>query len=90
VLDIKLLRSQPEQVQELLNRRGGNYDLSQILELDSQIRELETQRSRLQAESNEIGKQVGQLMRSLKQSGGDHVSSRNAQGKGQSSKIGDR
>jgi seryl-tRNA synthetase len=71
VLDIKLLRSQPEQVQELLNRRGGNYDLSQILELDSQIRELETQRSRLQAESNEIGKQVGQLMRSLKKAGGD-------------------
>ncbi|AFY70617.1 seryl-tRNA synthetase [Thalassoporum mexicanum PCC 7367] len=71
MLDIKLLRSQPEQIQELLNRRGGNYDLNQILELDSQIRELGTKRSNLQAEGNEIGKQVGQLIQSLKQAGGD-------------------
>jgi seryl-tRNA synthetase len=65
MLDIKLIRSQPEQVQVKLNQRGSNFDLFPILEADRQIREIETQRSHLQAESNEIAKQVGQKMQSL-------------------------
>jgi seryl-tRNA synthetase len=65
MLDIKLIRNHPEQVQERLNQRSGSYDLSGILESDRQIRELETQRSHLQAESNEIAKQVGKLIQSL-------------------------
>jgi seryl-tRNA synthetase len=63
VLDIKLLRSQPEQIQTRLNSRGKGYDLSQLLALEQQARELETQRSHLQAESNDIGKQVGMKMK---------------------------
>ncbi|MEE3718650.1 serine--tRNA ligase [Tumidithrix elongata RA019] len=64
MLDIKQIRSQPEQVQARLNLRGGGYDIGKIVELDREIRLLETKRSHLQAESNEIGKQVGQMMRS--------------------------
>ena len=63
MLDIKLLRSQPEQIQSRLNSRGKGYDLSQLLALEQQARELETQRSHLQAESNDIGKQVGMKMK---------------------------
>ncbi|MDX1978120.1 MAG: serine--tRNA ligase [Pseudanabaenaceae cyanobacterium bins.68] len=63
MLDIKLIRQHPEQVQAKLERRGGKFDLEPILRLDRQIRELETQRSHRQAESNEIAKQVGKLMR---------------------------
>lgn len=63
MLDIKLLRSQPEQIQTRLNSRGKGYDLSQLLALEQQARELETQRSHLQAESNDIGKQVGMKMK---------------------------
>ena len=64
MLDIKLVRSQPEQVQARLNSRGKGYDISRLVELEQEVRVLETQRSHLQAESNEIGKQVGLKMKS--------------------------
>jgi seryl-tRNA synthetase len=71
VLDIKQLRSQTAEIQAKLNLRGGNFDLTPIIDLDRSMRELETKRSQLQAESNEIGKQVGQKMKS--KAGGDDV-----------------
>lgn len=64
MLDIKQIRETPEQVQAKLNLRGGGYDLEPILALDQQQRELEVGRSQLQARSNEIGKLVGQKMKS--------------------------
>jgi seryl-tRNA synthetase len=64
VLDIKLLRSQPVEVQARLNLRGGNFDLSEAIDLDRSMRELETKRSRLKAESNDIGKRVGDIIQS--------------------------
>ena len=64
MLDIKLVRSQPEQVQARLNSRGKGYDISRLVELEQEVRVLETQRSHLQAESNDIGKQVGIKMKS--------------------------
>ncbi|MBD2460648.1 serine--tRNA ligase [Oscillatoria sp. FACHB-1407] len=64
MLDLKLIRENPEQVQERLNLRGGGYDLKPILDLDQQQRSLEVERSQLQARSNEIGKLVGQKMKS--------------------------
>jgi seryl-tRNA synthetase len=60
VLDLKLIRNDPEQVQELINRRHGNYDIQPIVSLDQASRELETSRSQLSARSNEIGKLIGQ------------------------------
>ncbi len=68
MLDLKQIRENPEAVQERLNRRGiGKHDLQPILQLDKQQRELEVQRSQLQARSNEIGKLVGQKIKA----GGD-------------------
>lgn len=64
MLDLKQIRENPEFVQERLNRRSGNYDIQPILELDRQQRELEKTRSQLQARSNEIGKLVGQKIKS--------------------------
>jgi seryl-tRNA synthetase len=63
VLDLKQLREQPDQVQARLNSRNGNYDIQPILQLDGQRRELDGQRSHLQARSNEIGKLVGQKIK---------------------------
>ncbi|WP_075889367.1 serine--tRNA ligase [[Limnothrix rosea] IAM M-220] len=64
MLDIKLIRSNPELVQERLNtRKAGEYDLQPILDLDAQQRSLEGDRSKLQARSNEIGKAIGQKMK---------------------------
>ncbi|MCY7406670.1 MAG: serine--tRNA ligase [Alkalinema sp. CAN_BIN05] len=64
MLDLKLLRENPDRVQTSLNRRNGSYDIQPILSLDSQRRELEQTRSQLQTRSNEIGKLVGQKMKS--------------------------
>jgi seryl-tRNA synthetase len=65
VLDLKQIRESPQAVQERLNRRGvGQYDLQPILDLDQSQRELEGKRSHLQARSNEIGKLVGQKIKS--------------------------
>ncbi len=64
MLDLKLIRENPEFVQERLNRRNGDYDIQPILQLDAQRRKLEVERSQLQARSNEIGKLVGQKMKS--------------------------
>jgi seryl-tRNA synthetase len=63
VLDIKQIRENPQAVQERLQHRG-DYDLQPLLELDKQQRELEQARSQLQARSNEIGKIVGQKIKS--------------------------
>ncbi len=66
MLDLKLIRTQPDRLKELLSRRQRDYsaEIDQIVQWDQQIRQLETQRSHLQNQSNEISKQIGQQMRS--------------------------
>jgi seryl-tRNA synthetase len=64
MLDIKQIRENPELVQEKLNSRNGKYDIQPILDLSQKQRELEAKRSQLQARSNEIGKLVGQKIKS--------------------------
>jgi seryl-tRNA synthetase (EC 6.1.1.11) len=66
MLDIKLIRTQPDRLKELLSRRQTDYsaEIEQIVQWDQQMRQLETQRSQLQSQSNEISKQVAQKMRS--------------------------
>ncbi|MBD2199138.1 MULTISPECIES: serine--tRNA ligase [Calothrix] len=64
MLDIKQIRENPQLVQERLNSRSGKYDIQPILELNQKQRELEGTRSQLQARSNEIGKIVGQKIKS--------------------------
>ena len=63
MLDIKQIRENPQTVEKQLNLRG-NYELKPILELDEKQRQLETERSQLQARSNQIGKQVGEKIKS--------------------------
>ena len=63
MLDIKYIRDNPDTVRERLARRGEGYDIGAIVKLDRQARDLETQRSQLQAKSNDIGKTIGQKMK---------------------------
>ena len=53
-------------MQELLNRRSTSqeYNLEPIIKLDRQQRELEGSRTQLQTRSNEIGKLIGQKIKS--------------------------
>ncbi|WP_096608008.1 serine--tRNA ligase [Calothrix sp. NIES-2100] len=64
MLDIKQIRENPQLVQQRLSNRSGKYDIQPILELNQKQRELEATRSQLQARSNEIGKIVGQKIKS--------------------------
>jgi seryl-tRNA synthetase len=63
VLDLKLIRDNPDLVREKLATRNGSFDIQPIVQLDEQRRSLEQERSRLQARGNEIGKLVGQKMK---------------------------
>ncbi len=79
MLDIKLIRNQTAQVQAALAKRG-DYDLQPLLDLDTKQRQVEKQRSDLQAQSNEVGKLVGQKIRQGVDPAGDEVKALRASG----------
>ncbi|MGL5942219.1 MAG: serine--tRNA ligase [Waterburya sp.] len=80
MLDLKLIRANPEQIQELINRRNGAYDIQPIIDLDLAARELETNRSQLSARGNEIGKLIGQKIGSGSDSQGEEIAQLKAEG----------
>ena len=63
MLDQRLLRDNPEHMANQLARRGLSMDLAGLQLIAQQERNLEEQRSNLQAAGNQIGKQVGQLIK---------------------------
>lgn len=79
MLDLRQIRENPERVQTALNKRG-DYDLTSLLDLDQQQRQLETARSQLQARSNDIGKQVGQTIKGGASPNGPEVMALKEQG----------
>lgn len=89
MLDLKLIRNNPKQVQELINRRHGNYDIQPLVELDRTSRELETNRSQLSARGNEIGKLIGQKIGSGSDPQGEEISQLKAEGNEIKSKLGE-
>jgi len=80
VLDIKQIRDNPELVREMLARRGDDYEIQGLLTLDGQQRELETERSQLQARSNQIGKEVGQKIKSGSDPNGPEIAALKEEG----------
>ena len=66
MIDLRQLRENPDQFLARLNLRGDySAPIGQILTLDQQQRQIEVERSQLQARSNEIGKLVGQKIKSV-------------------------
>jgi seryl-tRNA synthetase len=59
VLDQRLLRDNPDLISQQLARRNMTVDLSGLQQIARQGRDLEEQRSNLQADGNRIGKEVG-------------------------------
>lgn len=90
MLDLKLIRENPQEIQELLDCRGaGKYDLQPLLELDRQQREIETNRSQLSARSNEIGKLIGQKIRSGSDPQGTEITALKEEGNELKAKLGE-
>ena len=63
MLDQRLLRDNPELISQQLGRRGMEVDLTKLQLIAKQERDLEEQRSNLQAEGNRTGKEVGMLIK---------------------------
>ena len=59
MLDQRLVRDTPDEIARELGRRGKAVDLTKLQLIAQQQRNLEEQRSTLQAEGNRIGKEVG-------------------------------
>ena len=73
MLDQRLLRDNPELITEQLGRRGMTVDLTGLQLIAKQERDLEEQRSNLQAEGNRVGKEVGALIKGGAAPGGPEV-----------------
>jgi seryl-tRNA synthetase len=61
MLDIQLLRNQPELVVAGLARRGGTIDLAPFEALEAERKQVQTQTQDLQARRNMLSKQIGML-----------------------------
>ena len=64
MLDLRLVREDPERYREALGRRGMAGLLDEALELDSKRRELLPELEELRAAKNRASKQIGELQRS--------------------------
>jgi seryl-tRNA synthetase len=63
MLDLKLLRSEPERVKAALARRGVGSEVDELLALDARRRELLPRVENAQAERNAASKRIGELKR---------------------------
>ncbi|SKA76878.1 seryl-tRNA synthetase [Prosthecobacter debontii] len=61
MLDIRLIRDNPDQVKERLTARGGDYAsiVDEVLSIDTARRTAETERQKLQGDRNRISKEIG-------------------------------
>ena len=61
MLDIQLIRKQPDDVKRRLNQSGTDYTsvIDEILSIDEQRRTAETERQKLQGDRNRISKEIG-------------------------------
>ena len=60
MLDLKLIRSDPERVKQALARRGAAASVDELLALDARRRELLPEIESAQAERKSLSKQVGE------------------------------
>jgi seryl-tRNA synthetase len=59
MLDIKLIRENPDSVREALDKRRSDYSMDEVLDLDERRRGLLTEVEGLKARRNEVSKEIG-------------------------------
>jgi seryl-tRNA synthetase len=67
MVDIKILRENPEIMRQSLKNRGIEFDLDKLLEIDKKRRNLITEIDKLRKERNLLSEQVGRLKREKKE-----------------------
>ena len=63
MLDIRLIREDPEAVERALATRGGAVSLRAVLDTDAERRRLVTEAEELKAERNRASEAIGQAKR---------------------------
>ena len=66
MLDIKLLRTEPEKVKAALKSRNSDIDVDAIISLDEERRALLFNVEGLKSKQNEVSKQIPQLKKKAK------------------------
>src|ERR1700738_2878276 len=69
MLDIKLIRKEPEKYLAKIRDKEPTADLSELLELDERVRQIKTEVEQLKSLRNDRSKEVGELKRLGKESG---------------------
>lgn len=63
MIDIKLVRKNPKEIEAKLKTKDPSADLSLVVELDEKIRDIKTKVENLKAKRNEYSQQIGLLKR---------------------------
>lgn len=61
MIDISILRTKPDQLQQSLDRRGLDIDVGELSSLDERIRSARSEAERARAEQKVAGKEIAQL-----------------------------
>ena len=61
MLDIKMIRENPEKVNELLKRRNQELSIDAILEVDEERRQIQTQADELRAKRKNESQKIGMM-----------------------------
>ena len=61
MLDIKILRTEPEKIRQALKNRSNDLDITPAIELDAKRREILTEVEQKKAQQNEINKKIPQM-----------------------------
>jgi len=66
MIDLRELREDPERFRRGARRKGVDVDIDRLLELDNELRRVQTRQQELSAEKNRIGKEIGALAGRIK------------------------
>jgi len=66
VLDIKIIRNNPEEVKESIKKRGLKVDIENFLELDEKIIGIKKELDEKRALKNKVSKEIPQLQENEK------------------------
>jgi seryl-tRNA synthetase len=59
VIDIRLIRENPDEVRAAYARLGGDIDLAPVIAQDTRLRDLKNESQTMQAEQNRLSKEIG-------------------------------
>ncbi|KNF07578.1 serine--tRNA ligase SerS [Gottschalkia purinilytica] len=85
MLDIKRIRLNPEEVKKELGKRGGEFEIDKVLELDEKRRTVLVEVEEMKAKQNQVSKEIPKLKKE-----GKDVSSVLSEMKELSNKIGEK